>query len=251
MEAFYIGLDHECYAWPFKRCMISVNTIAKRKSRFKVNEWIMDSGAFSQISRYGKFMMSPRQYLEQIERWRPTVAVVQDWMCEPFILQKTGLSISEHQKRTTESYVKLTEHSPVPILPVLQGFTPHDYVQHIRLYGSILRDAQWEGNGQWVGVGSLCKRNGNGDAIEDVLLAIKSERPDLRLHGFGLKIQALERPSVRALLYSADSMAWSYAGGCEKGNAHDPRDALRYAARVQALCDMPAFVQGQLFEAWS
>lgn len=225
--------------------MVSVNAIARRKSPFKVNEWLMDSGAFSQINRHGKFLMSQQQYLEQIERWRPTAAVAQDWMCEPFTLQRTGRSIAEHQALTIQSYVDLSVATRVSILPVLQGFSPVDYVRHVRQYSNLLPPQAW------VGVGSVCKRNGNGDAIEDVLLAIKSERGDLRLHGFGLKIQALERASIRALLYSADSMAWSYAGRRQRGTANDPREALRYAARVQALCDVPTFIQDQLFAAWN
>jgi hypothetical protein len=42
-------------------------------------------------------------------------------------------------------------------------------------------------------------------------MAIKNERPDLRLHGFGLKTTALADPLVRSMLWSADSMAWSFA----------------------------------------
>src|SRR5208282_4648239 len=60
--------------------------------------------------------------------------------------------------------------------------------------------------GAWVGVGSVCKRNSNPDAIEDVLLAIKQERPDLLLHGFGLKIQALERATCE--LYCIAAILW-------------------------------------------
>jgi hypothetical protein len=40
--------------------LISVNTLVRRKSDFRVNEWIMDSGAFSQITRSGQFTMSKR-----------------------------------------------------------------------------------------------------------------------------------------------------------------------------------------------
>jgi hypothetical protein len=246
MEAFYIGLHHECYGWPFRRCMISVNAIARRKSDFKVNEWIMDSGAFGQISRHGKFLMSIKEYCDQIERWHPNAAVAQDWMCEPFILETTSKTVVEHQALTFQSYLALSAaQSRVYILPVLQGFEPLDYVRHIKLYGDTLVE------NQWVGVGSVCKRNGTPDAIEDVLLAIKQVRPDLRLHGFGLKIQALERASIRALLYSADSMAWSYAGRRQKRSASDPRDALRYAARIETLLDVPVFVQEQLFSWWN
>jgi len=229
--------------------MISVNTLASRTRDFRVNEWILDSGAFSQISRYGRFVISPENYLEHIERWTKCgmliAAVAQDWMCEPEILERTGLSIAEHQARTIESYLYLSERASVYVMPVLQGFAPSDYVEHLHQYGTfLLPDA-------WIGVGSVCKRNGNAGAIEDVLLAIKTERADLRLHGFGLKIQALENPTVRALLHSSDSMAWSFADRMEMGNGHDPRRALAYVGRIESIISQPCFVQQQLFEWWS
>jgi len=229
--------------------MISIMTLRERKRDFTVNEWILDSGAFSQISAHGKFQMSQEEYAREIERWagcgQLVAACAQDWMCEPFILEKTGKSISEHQVLTIESYAQLAPLSAVYILPILQGFEPADYVCHLRAYGDMFEP------GQWVGVGSICKRNGNPDAIEDVLLAIKSERSDLRLHGFGIKILALERPTIRSLLHSCDSMAWSFADRMEMGNGHDPRVALRYAARVESLMGEPCFIQEQLFQWWS
>jgi hypothetical protein len=105
-------------------------------------------------------------------------------------------------------------------------------------------------HGQWVGVGSVCKRNSNPEQIEDVLLAIKTQRSDLRLHGFGLKIQALQSGTVRALLHSSDSMAWSYAARKEDGSEHDPRRALAYAAMVEGIIRRPMFIQQQLYSWW-
>lgn len=229
--------------------MHSVNALKSRKNpEFRVNDWIMDSGAFSQINAHGKFTLSNEAYMDQILRFMGQgtlrAAVCQDWMCEPFMLEKTGKTVQEHQELTVTSFCTLSEWSLVPILPVLQGFTPDDYCRHLAMYGEGLVE------GAWVGVGSVCKRNGNPDAIEDVLLAIKSCRPDLRLHGFGLKIQALERGTVRQLLESADSMAWSFAHRMEMGNGHDPRRALEYAAKVQSIIDQPVFVQEQLFKWW-
>jgi ribosomal protein L11 len=49
-----------------------------------------------------------------------------------------------------------------------------------------------------------------------ILKAIKAERPDLRLHGFGIKTTALSWEEVRDNLESADSMAWSFAARMEK-----------------------------------
>jgi hypothetical protein len=243
---FFIGLHHPSVSWPFKRVMISINTLQERKKPFYVNDWILDSGGFTQISSRGTFVMSPQEYLDKIEFWNRcgnlVAAVAQDWMCESFILEKTGLSITEHQDRTIESYLYLSERSSVYIMPVLQGFEPSDYVRHLEDYSFLIPEYAW------VGVGSVCRRNGNPDSLEDVFLAIKSARPDIKLHGFGLKIQALERPTVRTLLESSDSMAWSRAGQWDGENLNnDPRNALIYAAQVQSIIDTPCFIQDQLF----
>jgi hypothetical protein len=57
------------------------------------------------------------------------------------------------------------------------------------------------------GVFALARRNDNPDQIEDILLTIKTLRPDLRLPWFfGIKFHALQRPTVRELLYSSDSV---------------------------------------------
>ena len=147
------------------------------------------------------------------------------------MLAKTGLTIPEHQRLTIERYDALLECDVggVRIMPVLQGYAPNDYVEHIRQYGQRLTHRMW------VGVGSVCKRNSNPGSVEAVLLAIKRERPDLRLHGFGVKITSLRSQLVRDLLFSADSMAWSFAARYEGRDGNDPREAVRYARRVATM----------------
>ena len=65
-----------------------------------------------------------------------------------------------------------------------------------------------------------------------MLLAIKDLRPDLRLHGFGLKTTALAHPLVRSLLETADSMAWSYHARINGRNGNDYREAKRWVAAI-------------------
>ena len=191
----------------------------------------MDSGAFSEISQHGRYRHEVSEYAAQIVRWSKCgnllAAVTQDYMCEPFILKKTGLTVREHQSLTIQRYDELLRcETGVYIMPVLQGYDPMDYIRHVRMYGSRLA------RGQWVGVGSVCKRNASPKKILDVLMAIKLERPDLRLHGFGLKITALRNGLVRALLYSADSMAWSFAARMAGRNANDWREAEHFRKQI-------------------
>jgi hypothetical protein len=79
----------------------------------------------------------------------------------------------------------------------------------------------------------VCKRNSNIAAIERVLLAVNRERPDLRLHGFGVKTTALSSGLVQHLLHTADSMAWSYAARREGRDQHDWREAMRWRDRIR------------------
>lgn len=194
----------------------------------------MDSGAFTEISTHGHYRHSVVEYANEIKRWANNgsllAAVAQDYMCEAHILDKTGLTIAEHQRLTIERYDALmAENTGVYIMPVLQGYAPEEYVSHIRQYGDRLKP------GAWVGVGSVCKRNGDPAAIEAVLLAIHTERPDLLLHGFGLKLTALRSMLVQILLHTSDSMAWSFAARREGRDANDWREAAAYCARVANL----------------
>jgi len=237
---FYVGLHQPSDAARFDRCMVSVRRLEDRVGDFAAGEWMMDSGAFMELKLHGRYRYGADVYAAHIARWarcgRLVAAVAQDYMCEPFMLARTGLSLADHQRLTISRYDALRHHARatgVYILPVLQGYAPREYVAHIRAYGRRLAP------GAWVGVGSVCKRNGDPDAIAAVLLAIRAERPDLRLHGFGLKTTALASDLILSLLHSADSMAWSFAArkarraGDLTRSANDWREADRFVGRIE------------------
>jgi hypothetical protein len=244
---FFVGLHHPHVAGNFDAAFISVNAIRNRKSAFPAQDWIMDSGAFTTIQKHHGYPHPVSEYAAQIRRWKDNgnllAAVSQDYMCEKFMLDLTGLTVAEHQRLTIERYdALLAEDTGVYIMPVLQGYSPSEYVSHVRQYGERLKP------GMWVGVGSVCKRNTNIMAIWMVLDAIKDARPDLRLHGFGLKKTSLQEPIIRDLLYSADSMAWSFAARREGRNANDWREAKAF---IQDIGDRIAasLIQPKLFKA--
>ena len=222
----------------FDYCVVSINRLIDRKSDFPVNNWILDSGAFTRITS-GKGHLSTRQYAKLIERWSRCgnlmAAVSQDYMCEPFVLGITGLNVEQHQKATVARYKHLKRvcESGIYIMPVLQGYEISEYLRHIEMYGKLLaRNA-------WVGLGSVCKRNSDPRQIEYLLIAIKKVRPDLRLHGFGLKKTSLASGVIRELLWSADSQAHSFrpdSTGRKFRTANDPIHALQYA---KSILDQP------------
>lgn len=230
---FFIGLHQPSDAQHFDRAFISVNRLRERKSAFKVRDWIMDSGAFTTIMTHGGYPHPVSEYAVQIRRWKDNgrllAVCAQDFMCEAHMLERTGMTVAMHQQLTIDRYDALLAEDlgGKYLLPVLQGYAPSDYVRHLRMYGQRIQ------RGQWVGVGSVCKRNGDPRAVEAVLTAIKAERPSLRLHGFGLKKTAFTSETVARALYSADSMAWSFAARILGRNGNDWREAQKWLNQVE------------------
>ncbi len=232
---FYPGLHQMKDACRFERCFLSINRLRRRKSFFYVADWIMDSGAFTEVSKFGEYRHSVSEYAKEAREWEGCghleLIVSQDYMCEAFILKKTGMTVERHQRLTIDRYLDLAACDlATPILPVLQGYTCEEYLRHLEAYGDLLKP------GSRVGVGSVCKRNVKPDEVRHILTSIKRERPDLRLHGFGLKFTALLDPEIRKALYSSDSMAWSTAARYERpGSQNDWHEAKRYVQKVNAI----------------
>ena len=234
---FFTGVHDPHLAQRMPLACISAHRLARRRSGFPPprHGWIIDSGAFQTLLLHGGYPDTVATYAALIRRYakngRVLCAVAQDYMCESFMLEATGLSVADHQRLTIERYDELVtlDCAGIRIMPVLQGYSTDDYVEHIRQYGGRLRYREW------VGVGSVCRRNAHPAAVEAILLAIKRERPDLRLHGFGVKVTALGQQLVRDLLYSADSMAWSFAAHWEGRDGDSGDEAVRYTRRVATM----------------
>lgn len=188
---------------------ISYRTLRKVKNPRSCTTWAVDSGAFTELSTWGRWITSPGTYAASVRYWWDTVGglqwcAIQDWMCEPFILAKTGLTVAEHQRRTIDSYLRLKELQPrVPWVAVLQGYEIEEYISHLK---------QYERAGvnlctfERVGVGSVCRRQGRDvDKAEQIIRELYNS--GLKLHAFGFKTTGLTR--CGNLLVSSDSLAWS------------------------------------------
>jgi len=168
---------------------------------------MLDSGAFSELSLNGRWTVTPKAYAAEIQRYHDEVgnmdvAVAQDWMCEPFMVERTNLSIEEHQARTIYGYLDLLTWTDLPIMPVLQGWTLDDYRRHIEGYEGKGIDLSAE---PIVGVGSVCRRQHTNEVAR---LLSELSALGLALHGFGVKVDGLRK--VGRTLKTADSMAWSF-----------------------------------------
>jgi len=258
---FFIGTHHP--GW-LRTATMPLFISDRRLRNYKTlpraaSTWALDSGGFTELSRYGTWDHgpAPSQYAARIRRYRDEIghlawAAPQDWMCEPAITARTGLTVAEHQRRTIDSVVCLRDLDPgLPVIPVLQGWTVSDYLRCADAYQHAGIDL---GTEPLVGLGSVCRRQAT-THIELIITALRA-RGITRLHGFGVKISGLTR--CGPLLASADSLAWSYAArrqpplpGCELRHincANCPRYAARWYAHVRAELRRHAFTQPSLFD---
>lgn len=199
----------------------------------------IDSGGYSELHAHGRWTIPARVYVAAAHRYAAEIGVdwlaVQDWMCEPWILAKTGLSVTEHQRRTIESLLELRSlASDLPWAPILQGWQPTDYVEHIAMYADAGIDLTRE---PIVGLGSVCRRQATRQAA-GLVYTLAQHLGAARLHGFGFKTDGLRQ--IAHLLRSADSLAWSDDGrrqpdGCDwrpindRGPHRNEANCQRYA----------------------
>lgn len=207
--------------------------------------WALDSGGFTQLDKTGIWSITPAEYVDEVRRYRDGIgnlvwAAPMDWMCEPRVRARTGLSVGEHQRRTVANYLTLRDLAPdLPFIPVLQGWTLDDYLRCVDLYQTAGVDLAVL---PLVGLGSVCRRQATSE-IGAIVSALATA--GIALHGFGVKTDGLR--SYSAYLTSADSMAWSYGGRrtrpCAHGTAQSEANCADFAAawraRVLDACRYP------------
>ena len=217
MKEYFVGMDDfiiDDRPNKPKAVMISANALTRntngvrtyRKSPIKVGRWMMDSGAFTQITKYGNFVMSPADYVRLAVRFQDcgdlACIVTQDYMCEPHVIRMLKdrgkeASVRIHQRKTVERYIEIMDEAvkqnlKVSVMPVLQGWEVEDYVDHLIMYAKMLSDLKYQRCGlwknpfldkpcwhpykgtllnakQWIGIGSTCKRNRNPEIVSQIL----------------------------------------------------------------------------------
>jgi hypothetical protein len=223
--------------------MVSHRTLRRRKTIPPAqSEWFLDSGGFTELSMFGAWQTTEAEYIAAARRYRDeignlTYASPQDWMCEPFVVAKTGLTVQEHQCKTIENYLHLINAAPdVPWVPVLQGWTIGDYLRCVEMYDAVGVDLAAQ---PLVGLGSVCRRQNTSEAA--FIIARLHQAGLHNLHGYGFKLGGLRAAGSR--LASSDSMAWSFAArrdaplpGCAHKNcANCERYALLWREKVLAV----------------
>jgi hypothetical protein len=238
------------------RLFVSHRRLAGRRSLPRaIAPWALDSGGFSELSLYGEWRTSPAEYVAAVRRYDTEIgglewAAPQDWMCEPVMLARTGLTVEQHQRRTVANFLRLRDlwggsdpdglHDIAAMpehcafMPVLQGWRLGDYLRCADMYDRAGVDLSHH---PVVGLGSVCRRQGTAE-IAHLVRRLRAEL-GVDLHGFGVKTAGLRR--FGGELLSADSMAWSYDArrsaplpGCSghKNCANCLSYALRWRDRV-------------------
>lgn len=208
---FYLGTDEPNWLWsePVKHPLFVSRRRLQRYKNYKpaLVPWALDSGGFTELNMYGKWLTTPYQYVALVQRYVNEIGNLQwaapmDWMCEPFVLRKTGKTVREHQQLTIDNYLTLKTLSPtLPIIPVLQGWQPDDYLRHVEMYDHHGIDLT---KAPVVGMGTFCRR-ANLQSIQNLVHRLWED--GLKMHGFGVKKDGL--PTIGQYLQSADSLAWS------------------------------------------
>lgn len=210
MVDFYLGTHMP--GWLGKTdvpLFISRRRLCEVKNPYRaLGRWALDSGGFTELNMFGNWETTPAHYASEVDTWTRTVgnldwAAIQDWMCEPSVLNKTKKTVKEHQDLTIRSYFDLKNLSPdAPWAPVLQGWDIQDYLDHLDAYyaaGVELHALPV------VGIGSVCRRQHVKEIAE---LIDKISGLGVKLHGFGFKTKGLKM--AKHALKSADSLAWSF-----------------------------------------
>jgi len=188
--------------------MLSYQT--ENNQPWNTEELFVDSGGYSLMLDTGTHPPAD-EYLDYVAQADADYYALQDFPNEPEILEEYGRSILQHREFTREySASVLAAHhdrglDATPV-SVLQGWETDDYLQAIDRYddAGVLTE--------YVGLGSVCRRNAEAD-IKDVVRTVDNALSGKhRIHAFGVKSNILDDQEMVDRLASADSLAydWSY-----------------------------------------
>jgi len=176
----------------------------------QTKEIFLDSGGFSFFTKYSEYPFSVKEYVEwihemqKINNGKVKYVATMDYPCEPSINRKAFSSNKERIEKTVENAIKCFKNEiPAKWIPVLQGYNLDEYVFCLNLYKKhgILTD--------YIAVGSMCKRS-NISEIVKIVHEIKKNYKG-KIHLFGLAIKALQNKALFDMIYSCDTIGYTFA----------------------------------------
>jgi hypothetical protein len=175
---FYLGTHHPAWLWNGTLTdvplFVSRRALGLKRPKPATTPWALDSGGFSELSLYGEWRTTVPEYVDYVRRCSEMVGMLEwaapmDWMVEPFMLSRTGLTLHEHQagpsRTSSSSASKWTRSSPC------SRAGPRTTTRRAWIY-TTGRASTFKAE-PLVGVGSVCRRQGTeeADAIFSMLMA--------------------------------------------------------------------------------
>jgi len=247
MKEFYLVADWGAHNYlTVPNIMLSAGSIAQtdgkkwNMSRVRLPEGypdklILDSGGYSFFSRWGDYPFSISSYVDLaniLKDMYPLERVATlDYPCEPKINRINDLQTNEERIRATVNMAGgcIDEDKTLPWLPVIQGYTINEYLYCLDLYADIGITSDY-----WA-IGSICSRKGNLLELRNLIVTIRDQFDNEKLHAFGLGIPFLKDPQIFQAIYSSDSSAWNW--GISGPNTRDRKKeaALKYLALIEDM----------------
>lgn len=213
----------------------------------------LDSAGFVAAVQYGDYRWTVADYFDLVQSHPWAWYAAMDYCCEPEIAQDRPLRLL---RMAATAYMlgrcraeAADRGLPAP-MPVLQGWTPAEYVTC----------AEWLPLIEWpalIGIGSVCRRPVNGgDGILAILEAVDAILPQhVRVHLFGVKSTVLDLIAHHPRVASVDSMAWDVQARAARRTGRDMDFRIghmqAWAERQQRIAERPrtgAGVQTMLFD---
>ena len=190
----------------------------------------LDSAGWCAASLYGSYPWTPDQYLDLAASHPWSFYSSMDYCLEPDIAGDRAtrmIRMAETARLYGVCCAGAAKRGIKPPMPVLQGWTPAEY----------LTSMEWMPiGGEWpelVGVGSVCRRQLFGpNGLLAVLEVLDRALPkNTKLHAFGVKASSLayiaSNPNLARRVLSVDSLAWDAAAraACRTGRTMEVRIA--------------------------
>lgn len=163
----------------------------------------LDSAGFVAMFLYGGYRWSVSDYVSLAASWHWAWWASMDFCCEPEIARNQD-EVRERVRKTATKLIECRLEAEAqecsPPMPVLQGWSPDDYLYSAELSGDLP---------DLVGIGSVCRRNLSGDdGIIKILGRLDRSLPcHVGFHLFGVKGQAIQALVGHPRIRSVDSFA--------------------------------------------
>jgi hypothetical protein len=185
----------------------SRKNLAKPRIPAHITDLGADCGGFVASRIWGEYRYTLDQYVTWLRSWSPNWAATMDYCCEEELYQVT----KDRQKKTTDNaWAAWKEYKDAPWAwcPTIQGFDTNEYARHVKELLPLILEMKehYKNNSAWrVGIGTLCRRNNVVDVQEVINSVLEVLPQDIKIHLWGIKLDALRSITLGDRPFSTDS----------------------------------------------